>query len=169
VNYGLVYGMGDYGLSSRADIPIEQARAFLDEYMLRFSSVAKWREQIVEQAKQSGFVRTISGRIRPTPGIADGNRAVAEATRRYALNAPVQGSAADIIKQAMVRLEPALAGEGAGIGMILQVHDELLFEVEAGQADRVVELVKAEMEGAWKLSVPLAVEVGRGRNWGEAH
>jgi DNA polymerase-1 len=169
VNYGLVYGMGDHGLSSRAEIPIEQARAFLDEYMLRFSGVAKWREQIVEQAKQSGFVRTISGRIRPTPGIADRNRAVAEATRRYALNAPVQGSAADIIKQAMVRLELALAGEGAGIGMILQVHDELLFEVVAGQADRVVGLVKSEMEGAWKLSVPLAVEVGRGRNWGEAH
>ena len=118
VNYGLVYGMGDYGLSWRAEIPVAQARAFLDEYMLRFAGVARWREQVVEEAKQVGFVRTISGRIRPTPGIADRNRNVAEATKRYALNAPVQGSAADIIKLAMIRLEERLAGAGFGIGMI---------------------------------------------------
>ncbi len=114
-------------------------------------------------------MKTISGRMRPTPGIADRNRAVAEATKRYALNAPVQGSAADIIKQAMVRLEPVLAEAKVGIGMILQVHDELLFEVEAGKAGRAMELVRSEMEGAWRLSVPLAVDIGKGRTWGEAH
>ena len=168
VNYGLVYGMGDYGLSSRADIPIEQARAFLDEYMARFSGVAKWREKTIEEAKQNGYVRTISGRVRPTPGISDPNRAVAEATKRYALNAPVQGSAADIIKSAMLRLEEHL-GREFGTGMILQVHDELVFEVLEAKQDEACRVVRHEMEHAWKLDVPLVVETGVGQNWGEAH
>jgi DNA polymerase I len=168
VNYGLVYGMGDYGLSSRADISIEQARAFLDEYMMRFSGVAQWREKTIEEAKQNGYVRTISGRVRPTPGIADKNRAVAEATKRYALNAPVQGSAADIIKSAMLRLEERLGNE-FGTGMILQVHDELVFEVSETRMEEAREVVRDEMEHAWKLVVPLVVEIGAGPNWGEAH
>jgi DNA polymerase-1 len=169
VNYGLVYGMGDYGLSSRAEIPIEQARAFLEEYMARFAGVARWRDQTIEQAKQSGYVRTISGRVRPTPGIADTNRAVAEATKRYAINAPVQGSAADIIKSAMLKLEERLCGGGFGIGMILQVHDELVFEVAEAKLEEAREMIRTEMENAWKLTVPLVAETGAGRNWGEAH
>jgi DNA polymerase-1 len=168
VNYGLVYGMGDYGLSSRADIPIEQARAFLEEYMARFAGVARWRDQTIEQARQDGYVRTISGRVRPTPGIADPNRAVAEATKRYAINAPVQGSAADIIKSAMLRLEERLGG-GFGIGMILQVHDELVFEVTEARLGEAREMIRTEMENAWSLTVPLVVETGAGRSWGEAH
>jgi len=168
VNYGLVYGMGDYGLSSRADIPIEQARTFLDEYMTRFSGVAAWREKTIEEARQNGYVRTISGRVRPTPGIADRNRAIAEATKRYALNAPVQGSAADIIKSAMLRLEGRLGVE-FGTGMILQVHDELVFEVAEEKQDEACVIVSDEMEHAWKLDVPLVVETGVGRSWGEAH
>jgi len=168
VNYGLVYGMGDYGLSSRADIPIEQARAFLDEYMARFSGVAKWREKTIEEGKQNGYVRTISGRVRPTPGISDRNRAVAEATKRYALNAPVQGSAADIIKSAMLRLEECLDAE-SGTGMILQVHDELVFEVPEAKQEEARDVIRHEMEHAWKLDVPLVAETGVGRNWGEAH
>ena len=169
VNYGLVYGMGDHGLSSRADIPIEQARAFLDEYMARFAGVAKWRETTIEQAKQSGYVRTISGRVRPTPGIADPNRAVVEATKRYAINAPVQGSAADIIKNAMLSLEERLSGGGFGVGMILQVHDELVFEVPEAKLEEAREVIRTEMENAWSLTVPLVVETGAGRSWGEAH
>jgi DNA polymerase-1 len=169
VNYGLVYGMGDYGLSSRAEIPIEQARAFLDEYMAKFAGVARWREQTIEQAKQDGYVRTVSGRIRPTPGIANPNRAVAEATKRYAINAPVQGSAADIIKSAMLRLEERLSGGGFGIGMILQVHDELVFEVPETKLEEAREMIRTEMENAWNLTVPLVVETGAGRTWGEAH
>jgi len=168
VNYGLVYGMGDYGLSSRAEIPIEQARAFLDEYMARFSGVAEWREKTIEEAKQSGFVQTISGRVRPTPGISDRNRAVAEATKRYALNAPVQGSAADIIKSAMLGLEERL-GTKSGTGMILQVHDELVFEVLEAKQDAAHDVIRYEMEHAWKLDVPLVVETGVGCSWGEAH
>ena len=169
VNYGLVYGMGEYGLSWRAEIPIEQARAFLEEYTARFSGVAKWRERTVEQARQSGYVRTLSGRVRPTPGISDPNRAVAEATKRYALNAPVQGSAADIIKSAMLSLEQRLGGGGFGTGMILQVHDELVFEVTESRQEEARDVIRAEMESAWKLDVPLVVETGVGRSWGEAH
>jgi DNA polymerase-1 len=146
------------------DMPVEEARAFLDGYMERFSGVARWRDEIVEQARRDGFVRTISGRMRPVPGIVEPNRVVAEAAKRAALNAPIQGSAADIIKRAMLNIEAKLAG-----AMILQVHDELLFEVPEADAAGSLELVKAEMESAWRLDVPLVVEAGIGRNWGEAH
>ncbi|MEO0074155.1 MAG: DNA polymerase I [candidate division WOR-3 bacterium] len=164
VNYGLVYGMGDYGLSWRMGISIDEARAFLDGYMQRFAGVARWRDSVLEQARQQGFVRTISGRIRPVPGVADSNRTVAEAAGRAALNAPVQGSAADIIKRAMLNIEERLPG-----AMILQVHDELLFEVEETRATAAAELIREEMASAWQLSVPLVVEVRTGQNWGEVH
>ncbi|MEO0080202.1 MAG: DNA polymerase I [candidate division WOR-3 bacterium] len=169
VNYGLIYGMGDYGLSWRMDIPVEEARQFVDEYMTRFPGVARWRERLVEQAKEDGFVRTISGRIRPVPGIAGSNRVLAEAQKRAALNAPMQGSAADIIKQAMINVEERLAREGIKGGMILQVHDELLFEVANEDVGSATACIREEMEGAWKLDVPLVVEIGTGRSWGEAH
>lgn len=164
VNYGLVYGMGDYGLSWRMGIPIEEARAFLDRYMQQFAGVARWRDQTLEQARQLGFVRTISGRLRPVPGITDSNRTIAEAASRAALNAPVQGSAADIIKIAMLKIEERLPGT-----MILQVHDELLFEIGQDRAATAVEVIGQEMSSAWRLSVPLVVDVKVGRNWGEVH
>lgn len=164
VNYGLVYGMGDYGLSWRMDMPVEEARLFLDGYMERFSGVARWREAVIEQARRDGFVRTISGRLRPVPGITEQNRVVVEAARRAALNAPVQGSAADIIKLAMLRIEELLPGT-----MILQVHDELLLEVDEHRARETAEMVRVEMERAWQLDVPLVVECGIGGDWSEAH
>ncbi|MEO0078483.1 MAG: DNA polymerase, partial [candidate division WOR-3 bacterium] len=169
VNYGLIYGMGGYGLSWRTDIPVEQAERFLDEYMLKFSGVARWREDLIDKAKETGVVRTISGRIRPVPGVTDGNRVQAEAAQRAAINAPVQGSAADIMKQAMLRLEEKLAGQDFGTGMILQVHDELVFEIRKERVEQARELVRAEMQNAWKLDVPLEVSIGVGPNWGEAH
>lgn len=164
VNYGLVYGMSDYGLSWRMGIAVDEARAFLEGYMQRFAGVAKWRSEVLEQARHQGYVRTISGRIRPVPGIADSNRTVAEAASRAALNAPVQGSAADIIKSAMLKIEECLPGT-----MILQVHDELLFEVEERQARAAAELIRQEMSSAWRLDVPLVVDIKTGRNWGEVH
>lgn len=169
VNYGLIYGMGDYGLSSRMDIPIEQARAFMEEYFQKFPGVAKWRERIIEEAKRDGLVRTISGRIRPVSGVFSENRQVVESALRAALNAPVQGSAADIIKRAMIRLDERLREAGFKGGLILQIHDELLIEVEEGRVEEAKEIVKREMEGAWRLKVPLVVEIGVGRDWGEAH
>ncbi|MEO0050050.1 MAG: DNA polymerase I [candidate division WOR-3 bacterium] len=169
VNYGLIYGMGDWGLSSRMDIPIEEARAFTQEYFLKFPGVAKWREEITEQARRDGYVRTIAGRIRPVPGILSDNRQQAEMALRAALNAPMQGSSADIMKRAMLNVEAKLNQAGFSGGIILQIHDELLLEVEESRIDEAKEIVRMEMENAWKLRVPLVVEIGVGRNWGEAH
>ncbi len=169
VNYGLIYGMGDWGLSSRMDIPVEEARAFMDEYYRRFPGVARWREKATEEAKKNGFVRTIAGRIRPVPGIASSNRQVADVALRAALNAPMQGSAADIMKMAMIRVDEQLARRGFQGGIVLQIHDELLLEVEEKRADEAKEIVRTEMENAWRLKVPLVVEIGVGKNWDKAH
>jgi DNA polymerase-1 len=169
VNYGLIYGMGDWGLSSRMDIPVEQARAFMDEYYLKFPGVAQWRERITELAKRDGFVRTISGRIRPVPGIASTIRQEAEAALRAALNAPMQGSAADIMKKAMINVDARLQEMGCDAGITLQIHDELLVEADEKKCEQVKEVVKSEMESAWRLNVPLVVEVRAGENWGTAH
>ncbi|MFO7675232.1 MAG: DNA polymerase I [bacterium] len=169
VNYGLIYGMGDYGLASRMGMPLEEARAFLDSYMASFAGVADWRERVVAEALERGQVRTIAGRVRPVAAIASRNRNVADAASRAAINAPVQGSAADIIKRAMVRVDERLESERIEPGMLLQVHDELLFEVAERDVERARALVRDEMESAWRLDVPLVAEVGSGRNWDEAH
>ena len=169
VNYGLIYGMGDFGLSSRMEMPLDQARGFLDDYMARFRGVADWRDEVVRQAEAEGYVRTVSGRVRPIPGIAAKNRNVAEAAKRAATNAPIQGSAADIIKRAMIRLDRRLLEAGILPGMLVQVHDELLFEVPGSQSASACAIVKEEMEQAWQLDVPLVVDIGTGRDWGEAH
>lgn len=169
INYGLVYGMGERNLAAEAGIAVEEARAFLDAYLARFTGVARWRDRVVEQAKAEGVVRMISGRIRPVPGVVERNRAVAEASKRAAVNAPVQGSAADIVKVAMLRVDERLDKAGLGPGMILQVHDELLFEVRAADAGQTLALVKEEMEGAWRLCVPLVVDARVGRSWAEVH
>lgn len=169
VNYGLIYGMGDYGLSSRMGLSLEEARAFLDEYMASFSGVAAWREQVTTEALEKGRMRSLSGRIRPVPAVTNSNRNIAEAARRAAINAPVQGSAADIIKRAMLRVDERIHRERIAPGMVLQIHDELLLEIPQPEADRVREFVREEMESAWKLDLPLVAEVGSGRNWADAH
>ncbi len=168
VNYGLIYGMGDYGLSSRMGIPLEQARAFMEEYFQKFPDVRKWQERIIEEAKRDGLVRTISGRIRPVPGLFSEIRQVREQAIRVALNTPVQGSAADIMKRAMILVHQAFERERFKGGIILQIHDELLIEVEQERVLEARELIKGEMEGAWRLRVPLLVEIGVAKNWGEA-
>ncbi|MGQ9678942.1 MAG: DNA polymerase I [bacterium] len=169
VNYGIIYGMGDWGLSSRMDIPVERARAFIEEYYQKFPGVAKWREQALEEAQRNGFVRTIAGRIRPVPGVASTNRQTAEAAERAALNAPMQGSAADIMKKAMIRIDERLREKDFKGGIILQIHDELLVEIEKERVEEVKVIVQEEMEGAWRLRVPLVVEMAVGKNSGEFH
>lgn len=169
VNYGLIYGMGDYGLSWRMGISLEQARGFLEEYMSRFAGVASWRERILADVEERGYVRSLSGRIRPLPGVASKNRNVAEAAKRAAVNAPVQGSAADIMKQAMLNVDRRLKEDELAAAVVVQVHDELLLEVGERDVSRVKQAIKVEMESAWKLDVPLVVDIGVGRTWGEAH
>ncbi len=169
VNYGLIYGMGDYGMSWRMGIPKEQARGFLDSYMGRFAQAAAWRDRLVEQARADGFVRTISGRMRPIPELLSRNRGVAEAGKRAALNAPIQGSAADIVKQAMIAVTGEIERAGLDCRLLLQIHDELLFEVREPDVTAARATVKRTMEHAWQLDVPLVVETGVGQNWSEAH
>ncbi len=169
VNYGLIYGMSDFGLSSRMGISLEEARSFLKGYMGRFAGVAEWRERIVRQAQENGFVRTIAGRMRPLPGIISHNHNIAEAAKRAALNSPIQGSAADIIKRAMLNLAESFHERGINGGMVVQVHDELVSEVDSKQVEEAHDIIKEEMEGAWKLAVPLVVDIGMGHSWAEAH
>jgi DNA polymerase I len=171
VNYGLIYGLSDYGLSAGLGIPIEQAQNFIEEYLSSYPKVAEWREKMLEKAKEDGLVRTILGRIRPLPGLFSKNRIVVEATKRAAINAPIQGSAADIMKKAMVKIDQKLKEEGFEGGMIIQVHDELVFEIEDQKTKKVTELVKTVMENPLdkKLDVPLEVCIGVGKNWASAH
>ena len=171
VNYGLIYGLSDYGLAAGLRISQEQARAFIDNYMASYSKVAQWREEVIEEAKETGLVKTILGRIRPLPGLFSKNRVVFEATRRAAINAPIQGSAADIMKKAMILIAEKLKEEGFEGGIIIQVHDELVLEIEDQKVKQARELVKETMENPLdkKLDVPLEVSIGIGKNWASAH
>lgn len=171
VNYGLIYGLSDYGLASNLGIPLEDAQSFIDEYLSSYPKVAKWREDVIDEAKESGLVKTILGRIRPLPGLFSKNRIVYEATKRAAINAPIQGSAADIMKKAMLLIYHRLREEGFEGGMIIQIHDELVFEIEDHRVKQAAELIKTIMENPLdkKLDVPLEVSIGIGKNWASAH
>jgi DNA polymerase-1 len=169
VNFGVIYGMGARGLSQQLGISLDEAKRFITEYFASYPGVRQYTQEMVEQARQRGFVTTLLGRQLPLPDLNSshpGQRAFAE---RVAVNAPIQGSAADLIKTAMVRLHESLRQAGLRARMILQVHDELLFELPVAEVDDLRALVRREMEGAMTLSVPLRVDIGVGRNWAEAH
>jgi DNA polymerase I len=168
MNYGLAYGLSVYGLSQQLAIPTDEARALMDEYFERFGGVRDYLQAVVARARQDGYTETILGRRRYLPDLISDNRQRREMAERMALNAPIQGSAADIIKVAMLRVDTALREAGLRSRMLLQVHDELVFEVAAGERERVQELVRAEMGGAYPLSVPLEVSFGSGRDWNSA-
>jgi DNA polymerase I len=169
INFGIVYGMGPYGLSQQLGIPVEEASHFIDHYFASFPQVQAWIALTVAQARKDGYVCTMLGRRRYLPEINSDNgqrRAFAE---RTAVNTPIQGTAADLIKLAMVNLDRLFTEKELKSRMLLQVHDELLFEVEKDELVAVKKLVKREMEDAIKLSVPVVVEMGTGKNWFEAH
>jgi DNA polymerase-1 len=168
INYGIVYGLSDYGLADRLNIPREEAKEFIDAYLERFPRVAAFMAQTIEQAREEGYVTTLWGRRRQIPELRARNYQVRTLGERLAVNTVIQGTAADIIKVAMVRCRNALAKAGLETRLILQIHDELLFEGPADEADRARELVCAEMSAAWELDPPLAVEAGVGPNWVEA-
>ncbi|MFC0528374.1 DNA polymerase I [Phytohabitans kaempferiae] len=168
MNYGLAYGLSVYGLSQQLNIPTDEARALMDEYFERFGGVRDYLQAVVAQARQDGYTQTILGRRRYLPDLISDNRQRREMAERMALNAPIQGSAADIIKVAMLHVDRALRASGLRSRMLLQVHDELVFEVAAGERERVEELVRTEMGNAYPLSVPLEVSVGVGQDWNSA-
>lgn len=167
INFGIVYGISAYGLSRQLGISQAEARSHIDAYFEHYPGIRDYTERTKAFARENGYVRTIFGRKCHTPGINDKKRR--NSSERAAINAPLQGAAADIIKRAMLRLPEALAEAGLGARMLLQVHDELLFEVPAAEAAETAALVRAVMERAARLRVPLVVETGSGLNWADAH
>ncbi|MCM3513983.1 DNA polymerase I [Nocardioides sp. P86] len=168
MNYGLAYGLSAFGLSQQLGIEPGEARGLMEEYFETFGGIRDYLEGIVEEARRSGFTETIMGRRRYLPDLTSDNRQRREMAERMALNAPIQGSAADIIKVAMLRVEEAIAAEGLRSRMLLQVHDELVLEVAAGEREALEALVRAHMGGAADLAVPLDVSIGTGRSWHDA-
>lgn len=168
MSYGLVYGLSSFGLSKQLNIPVDEARTLMREYFERFGAVRDYLRGVVDQARLDGFTSTIEGRRRYLPDLSSDNRQLREMAERAALNAPIQGSAADIIKKAMLGVDADLKAKQLKSRMLLQVHDELVLEVAPGERDEVEALVRYQMASAADLSVPLEVQVGVGGNWQEA-
>jgi len=167
VNFGIAYGMGDFGLATRAGISRDAAKSFIAGYFERYPGIRRYIDTIKEEARTNGSVTTQLGRRRPIPELRAGNPALRAAGERAAINHPIQGTAADVIKIAMIRLAPRLAEAGLKARLVLQVHDELLLEVPNGEVDRLVPILVETMEGALALDVPLTVEVKSGPRWDE--
>ncbi|TXH45223.1 MAG: DNA polymerase I [Actinobacteria bacterium] len=168
MSYGLAYGLSAFGLSQQLQISRAEAQGLMDEYFLRFGGVRDYLAEAVEQARHTGWTETLMGRRRYLPDLNSDNRQRRAMAERMALNAPIQGSAADLVKVAMLNVRVALARQQLHSRLLLQVHDELVLEVAPGEVDAVTELVRREMAGAYELLVPLEVSVGTGRTWAEA-
>lgn len=169
INFGILYGMGPQRLARDLGISLAEAKTYIENYFARYAGVRRYMDATLASARENGYVTTILGRRRPVPELLSGQRGVTQAAERIATNTPIQGSAADIIKLAMLRIDRRLGAEGLDGFMILQVHDELLLEAAEADAEKVAELVREEMTGALPLSVPLEVEIDRGRSWADAH
>ncbi|MEU4293646.1 DNA polymerase I [Kribbella sp. NPDC026596] len=168
MNYGLAYGLSAYGLSQQLKIGVDEAKGLMDEYFERFGGVRDYLRSIVIDAGKSGYTETILGRRRYLPDLTSDNRQRREMAERMALNAPIQGSAADVIKMAMLKVDASLRESGLKSRMLLQVHDELVFEIAPGEREPLEELVRRDMGRAVEMTVPLDVSVGVGRTWHEA-
>jgi DNA polymerase-1 len=169
LNFGIAYGLSAFGLARRLDMPPAEAQGIIDRYFARYAGVKRWLDETVARAREEGSVRTLWGRRRELADIRSRNPALRQAAERMAVNTPIQGTAADVVKLAMLRVDEALRREALPARMLLQVHDELVLEVEEEAADALAAMVRREMEGAAVLRVPLEVEVGQGRSWAEAH
>ena len=169
INFGVLYGMSAFGLAKELGITQKLAQAYIDSYFQRYQGVRAYLDGVLAQARQDGYVTTLLRRRRYLPEIMSPQAQVRQFAERTAINAPIQGTAADLIKVAMVRIFRRLAEEQLSADMIMQVHDELVFEVPIPEKPRLIALVREEMEGVLKLRVPLRVEVAAGRNWDEAH
>jgi DNA polymerase I len=168
VNFGIIYGISAFGLSENLEIPRDEAQAYIDAYLARFPYVQDFIARTIEQAKRDGYVTTLFGRRRPVPEIRASNRQTRSLGERLAVNSVMQGTAADIIKVAMVAIHRRLLEEGRASRLVLQVHDELLVEAPEREVGAVKELLRQEMVGAFDLDPPLAVDVGAGEDWNEA-
>ena len=167
VNFGVIYGMSDYGLEQATGLTREEAAQFIALYFERYPGVKRYLEATKEQARKLGYVQTVLGRRRFIPEIASPNRMVREAADRMAINAPVQGTSADIIKVAMIDLHREMERRKLSSKMLLQIHDDLLFQVPETEVEEMKGLVGDLMPRAVQLSVPLKIDIKLGRNWGE--
>ena len=173
INFGIIYGISAFGLAQNLGIPQGEARDYINAYFERYPGIRGYMDRTKALAREQGFVTTLFGRKIHIPGIKDKNPAKRSFSERAAINAPIQGTAADIIKRAMIRVPPALERAGLGAKMLLQVHDELLFEVPKKEVEETSAVVREVMEQACapavEISVPLVADAGTGANWAEAH
>jgi DNA polymerase-1 len=169
VNFGIAYGLSPHGLSTRLSIGVEEARDIIERYFTRYAGIRRYLEDTVAQARRTGYVETMFGRRRLMADLLSRNRQVAQAAERAAINMPIQGTAADLIKKAMLEVDAALKKQNLSTLMLLQVHDELLFEAPDAEVEQVKELAKRCMSQVATLKVPLKVDVGAGKTWADAH
>ena len=169
VNFGIVYGISAFSLAQDIGVYQNEAKAYMDAYLAKYHGVRSYMERIKEEARRDGYVTTLYGRRRALPELKSSNFNIRAFGERVALNMPIQGTAADIIKLAMVRVWRRLRDEKLAAKLLLQVHDELIVECPEDEAERVSALLQEEMEHAAQLSVPLTAEVHTGRSWAEAH
>jgi DNA polymerase-1 len=169
VNFGIIYGISAFGLAQNIGVSNAEAKRYIDNYFARYPKVREFLDRTIEEAKTNGSVTTLFGRRRFIPELGASLVSVRNFGERTAVNTPIQGTAADIIKVAMIHIHNSLAEQGLGSRMILQVHDELVFEVPDKEIELMKHLVKEKMEGVLRLSVPIRVDMGVGKNWDEAH
>lgn len=168
-NFGIIYGISPFGLAQRLNIPRRESKEFIEEYFRHYPKIKEYMNSIISKAREQGYVETIFGRKRYLPDINSRNQVVRGLSERNAINAPIQGSAADIIKLAMINVFKRMQQEQVQSKMVLQVHDELVFDVVSSELDIITDIVKYEMENVYKLSIPLIVDCSYGKNWLEAH
>ncbi|MCB0434636.1 MAG: DNA polymerase I, partial [Mangrovimonas sp.] len=169
VNFGIIYGVSAFGLSNQTDLSRSESKELIDTYYATYPKLREFINKQVHFAQEHGYVQTVLGRRRYLKDINSGNAVVRGAAERNAVNAPIQGSAADIIKLAMINIHRKLKEGNFKTKMLLQVHDELVFDAYKPELDTIKPLIKTEMENAYKLAVPLVVDMGMGNNWLEAH
>jgi len=169
VNFGIIYGVSAFGLSNQTSLSRAESAALIEAYYITYPKLKSYIQEQIESARENGFVQTILGRRRYLKDINSANAIVRGAAERNAVNAPIQGSAADIIKIAMINIHKRLIAENWKSKMLLQVHDELVFDVHNSELEKIQPMIKQEMEQAVVLSVPLEVEIGIGKDWLEAH
>jgi DNA polymerase-1 len=169
VNFGIIYGISAFGLAQDIGVSNTEAKRYIESYFARYPKVREFLDKTIQDAKTNGYVNTLFGRRRFIPELTSSVAAVRSFGERTAVNTPIQGTAADLIKIAMIHIQQRLAREGLKSKMILQVHDELVFEVPDNEIEAMKKLVKEEMEGVVTLLVPISVDMGVGKNWDEAH
>ena len=169
INFGVIYGMGPQRLARENGVSMAEAKKFIEDYFAKYPGIQKFTTECVETAKEQGYVSTILGRKRLLPDIQSTNVGLRITAEHMAVNTPIQGSAADLIKVAMLRIHEKLKAKKLGTTMLLQVHDELVFEAPKSEVEEAKKLIVHEMENAMKLKVPLKVDVGVGKSWLEAH